>query len=114
MVAPHITGVTLDDGSLLPAQQMLAGAPSVLYDAVVVLVSDDGATTMASQPAAKGFVADAHAHKKIVGFVSAAKVMFEAAGLAPGLDDGYIDLGTKSAPAAFVTACRTLRHWTRP
>ena len=51
----------------LAAQQMLGGGPSVLYDAVAVVTSDEGATTLAGMPAAKDFVTDAHNHKKFIG-----------------------------------------------
>ena len=44
LIAPTITGATLDDGTLL-ADQMVGGGPSVLYDAVAVLASSAGASS---------------------------------------------------------------------
>ena len=113
VIAPRIGGVTLDDGSLLAAKQMIGGAPSVLYDAVVVLASRDYATGLTALPAARAFIADAHAHRKYVGFTPAATVLFAAAGLPSDLDGGYIDVSAKSGASAFVRACRSLRYWTR-
>ena len=63
VIAPAIGGVALDDGTALPADQMVGGGPSVLYDAVAILViARPGATALAAKPAAKDFVSDAHAH----------------------------------------------------
>jgi catalase len=41
IVAPKIGGVTLVDGSLLPADGQLAGTPSVPFDAVALVLSDE-------------------------------------------------------------------------
>jgi catalase len=114
VVAPTIDGVDLDDGSHLAAQQMVRGGPSVLHDAVAVITSDDGAKTLAAMPEAKDFVTNAHAHKKFIGFVAAAKPLFDAAGLGDRIDDGYVDLSARSAAKRFVEACRAVRMWERP
>jgi catalase len=114
VVAPTIDGVDLDDGSHLAAQQMVRGGPSVLYDAVAVITSDDGAKMLAVTPEAKDFVTNAHAHKKFVGFVAAAKPLFDAAGLGDRVDVGYVDLAARGAAKRFVEACRAVRLWERP
>ena len=114
VIAARINGVTLDDGSVLAADQIVAGAPSVLYDAVVVLVSSEHATELAALPAAKGFLADAHAHRKFVGHTVDARALFSAAGLPDELDGGFIDVTGRAGATAFVAACRALRYWTRP
>jgi catalase len=41
IIAPTVGGVVLDDGTRLAAQQKIDGGPSVLYDSVAVIVSDD-------------------------------------------------------------------------
>ena len=114
VVAPTIDGVDLDDGSHLAAQQMVRGGPSVLYDAVAVITSDEGAKLLAAMPEAKDFVTNAHAHKKFVGFVAAAKPLFDAAGLGDRVDEGYVDLSARGAAKRFVEACRAVRLWERP
>ena len=43
IVAPTVGGVELSDGKRVPADQKVDGGPSVLYDAVAVLVSVAGA-----------------------------------------------------------------------
>jgi catalase len=114
VIAPAIYGVDLDDGSHLPAQQMLGGGPSVLYDAVVVLASPEGAAALAELPAAKDFVTDAHAHKKFVGHTPTAEALFAAAGLSELIDAGYNDLTPRDASKQFIATCRQLRFWERP
>ena len=47
VVAPKIGGVTLAGGKSLAADHQLAGGPSILFDAVVVAASEQGAATAA-------------------------------------------------------------------
>lgn len=112
VVAPVVGGVTASDGSHVDAQQKVDGGPSVLYDAVAVLVADDAAGTLASDATVQEFVSDAHAHRKFVAYTPDAMPILEKVGVAEDRDDGWIDLTTDDA-AAFVEACRGLRHWTR-
>ena len=70
MVAAKIGGATGSDGSLVSADQKLDGAPSVLYDAVVMLASEPGAADLAGIPAARDFVTDAYAHCKFIGYTA--------------------------------------------
>ena len=113
MIAPAVGGVTHDDGSILPAQQMVGGGPSVLYDAVAVVTGPEGAATLAALPAAKDFVADAHDHGKFIGHTPDAAPLFAAAGLDPSGDAGYHTLGSKATVHTFLEACRDLRFWDR-
>ena len=71
-IAPWIGGVRTSDGTLIPAHQHVDGGPSVLYDAVAMLASAEGATALAADPAAKDFVTDAHAHGKFIAYDPAA------------------------------------------
>jgi catalase len=113
LVAPWIGGVTTSDGELVPAHQKVDGGPSVLYDAIAVLPSADGAAALAQDPAAKDFVTDAHAHGKFVAYHPDAVPLLQAAGVATDLDDGYIALDKRDAPATFIERCRALRFWDR-
>jgi catalase len=110
IIAPVVGGVDAGDGNHIVADQKLDGAPSVLYDAVVVLTTKDQAERLAHDSAARDFVTDAFAHKKFVGYVADAGPLFEATGLASMLDDGFVELGD---PATFVARCRDLRYWAR-
>jgi catalase len=114
LVAPKISGVTDSDGTHHPADQKVDGGPSVLYDAVAVLVSEDGAELLGAHAPALDFVRDAHAHCKFVAHTPEALALYSAAGLADELDDGYVELdGTRNAATAFVERCAQVRHWDR-
>lgn len=41
--APKVGGAELADGSMLVADKQLAGRPSMVFDAVAVILSDEGA-----------------------------------------------------------------------
>lgn len=112
VIAPQVGGVNSDKGKHIPAQQVINGGPSVLYDAVLVLTSEDGATSLAKIPEAKDFVNDAHAHMKFIGFTQAAKALFVAAALDNKMDKGWIDVDTCTAQS-FIKSLRSLRYWAR-
>jgi catalase len=112
IVAPAVGGVEASDGQRVPADQEIDGGPSVLYDAVVVLGLKRGTPPLASLPAARDFLTDAFAHGKFIGFTGGAAPLFEAAGLADLLDDGFADLGQLSA-GDFLSRCARLRFWPR-
>ncbi len=111
LIAPEVGGVNDSAGTLHPADQKLEGGPSVLFDAVAVLPSKDGAALLAKLPAARDFVADAFAHRKFVAYSSAASALFEKAGVS--LDEGLLPLNKAADAEEFVTACRKVRFWTR-
>jgi catalase len=114
LIAPKIGGIVASDKVLYPADQKIDGGPSVLYDAVAVIPSAQGAALLASNAAAKDFVNDAHAHCKFVGYSPNAVALFDAAGLTDLIDDGYVRLDAKKTTATnFFKACRALRHWPR-
>ncbi|HEY6814894.1 MAG TPA: catalase [Croceibacterium sp.] len=113
VIAPKIGGVTLADGTKVAAKHKIDGGPSVLFDAVAVLVSGEGAALLAKDAAAKDFVTDAFAHCKFIGIGAEAKPIFESAGIADDLDDACLPLANPADASAFVTAARALRHWSR-
>jgi catalase len=113
IVAPKIGGVKASDGSWIEAAQRIDGGPSVLYDAVALLASKDGAMALANNAAARDFVADAFSHRKFIGYVDAATPLFAKAGVSDNRDEGFIALKKPADCSAFITACRQLRHWAR-
>jgi catalase len=113
IVAPKVGGVQAGDGSWIEAKQKIDGGPSVLYDAIALLPSEEGAKLLAKEPAARDFVADAFAHMKFIGHTPAAAILFEKAGIAENRDEGFIALKGKDDCAAFVAACRQVRYWKR-
>jgi catalase len=113
VIAPTVGGVEAADGSRIEADEKLGGGPSVLYDAVAVLPSAEGASLLLSNGSAKDFVSDAFAHLKFVAYVNAALPLFEKAGIPGALDEGFIALNGPKGVAQFVAACRKLRLWQR-
>jgi catalase len=108
VVAPKVGGVTLADGSKLPADGQLAGMPSVLFDAIALVVSEDGCAELLKDSAATDFVAHAFAHLKAIGHADAALPLLEKANVEA--DEGVIDLS--GGMEDFVAQART-RLWKR-
>jgi len=105
IIAPKIGGAKLSDGSLLPADGQLAGTPSVMVDAIAVVLSEDGCALLLKEAAAVQFVMDAFGHLKGIGASDAAKPLLDKAGVEP--DEGVTGLGADFVPAA------SKRHWAR-
>jgi catalase len=111
LVAPTIGGVTDSGGTLHPAQQKVNGGPSVLYDAIALLLTEEGAAQLAGEATARDFVADAFAHAKFIGYVESAHPLLGRVGVTP--DEGFLVLDGQSAVTTFIALCRRLRHWPR-
>ena len=107
IVAPKVAGVTLADGSLLGADGQLAGTPSVLFDAVAVILSDEGAKALSMEAAAIDFVRDAFGHLKAIAVDKGGRALLKLANV--GQDAGIVDSGDARA---FVAAAKT-RQWER-
>jgi catalase len=113
LVAPAIGGVQASDGSLIPAGQAINGGPSVLYDAIALLVSEAGADALANNPAARDFIADGYAHAKYIGYAQAAAPLLKKVVGDAAMDAGFIALSVPKDAAVFVRQCRQLRFWER-
>jgi catalase len=85
----------------------------VLFDAVALLPSRDGAALLAKDAAARDFVSDAFAHCKFIGFTDEARPLLEKAGVLADLDDGCRVLATPNDAQGFIQACGQLRFWPR-
>lgn len=107
IVAPKVGGVTLADGSKLAADGQLAGMPSVLFDAVAIILSEDGVEEMSMESAAIDFARDAFGHLKAIAVDAGGKAFLDFAKV--GWDAGIVDAGDKDA---FIAAART-RQWDR-
>src|SRR5690554_3776510 len=111
VVAPTIHGVTTSDGSVLAADEKIDGGPSVLFDAVALLMTDNEADTLASHGPARDFVNDAFAHCKFIGYNKAARTLLKSAGLEEKVDAGCLTLDTPEQAANLVEQCQTGRYW---
>jgi catalase len=113
IVAPKISGVTTGSGKKLQADQALSGAPSIFFDAVALMPSQQGAGMLAKESAAVDWLRDAFGHLKIIGHVAAAAPVFAKASVEPDADAGVIALDGSKGVAAFVKAARQHRIWER-
>jgi catalase len=113
LVTPTIGGVHAADGTRYYGDGALAATPSVLFDAIAVIVSELGAQQLARQPAARDFVADAVAHKKFIAYSPAAEPLLRKFGGLEELDDGFIVLKGGAEAVSFLEKCRRLRYWDR-
>jgi catalase len=107
IVAPKLGGAKLADGKMLKADGQLAGTPSVLFDAVAVVLSKEGAKVLSKEGAAIDFVRDAFGHLKAIAIDAGGQALLQAAGVAP-------DAGVLAAheTAKFIAAAKT-RQWAR-
>ncbi len=111
LVGPRVSGISGDDGTVLDAQQAIAGGPSVLYDAVVLLPSQAGVEELARFPETRDFVADAFAHFKFIGAGAHAAPLLEAAGAE--VDGGVVSIDGARSVEEFLRRCRALRFFDR-
>ena len=107
IVAPKVGGVRLSDGKTRAADGQLAGTPSVVFDAVAVLLSDAGAAALGKEAAAIDFVRDAFGHLKGIAADAGGMRLLKAASIVR--DAGVVDA---SDPRAFVKVAMT-RQWKR-
>lgn len=91
-IAPKVGPLKLTGGERA-ADGQLAGSPSVLFDAVGMILAPDEAQRLASDAAALSFVMDAHAHLKAIGHCKGSQVILDRAGIRDGEGVGpYADL----------------------
>ena len=108
IVAPRIGAVKLKAGKLLAVDGQLAGTPSVIFDAVAVVVSKEGCAQLLADSAALDFVHNAFVHLKAIGFTAEAQPLLDKAGVVA--DAGVVDLA--GSTEAFLPPART-RQWER-
>lgn len=113
VIAPKVVGAKGSDGVLIPANEKIGGAPSVLFDAIAVLPSKEGGLMLAKDASTKDFMADAFAHCKYIGYASDAISILETVGVADNLDQACIELTNQKSAKAFIQAAAHLRFWDR-
>jgi catalase len=113
IVAPTIGGVIASNGKSVPANYQVNGGSSVLFDAVAILLSKEGAVRLQNEPAAKDFISDAFAHSKFIAYNDQARFLLEKAGVKPHQDQGLILLKQDQDVSNFINSCKQLRYWKR-
>lgn len=101
LIALKIGGVKLSSGNTRKVDGQLAGTPSVFFDAVAIILDEDGARELAIHGSAVQFVMDAFGHLKAIGRSRGAQSLLDNAGIEP--DEGITGLG-----ADFINAAQRL------
>jgi catalase len=107
IIALKAGGTKLADGSILAADGQLAGTPSVLFDAVAVILSDEGAKALSMESAAIDFVRDAFGHLKAIAVDQGGRALLKKANV--GQDAGVVETNDRDG---FIAAAKT-RQWDR-
>ena len=103
LIAPKVGGLEVKGGTL-KADGQLAGSPSVLFDAVALVLAPEAAARLCKEGAAVQFVMDAFGHVKTIGHDAGAKALLDKAGVEPDAGVVSLDQFAKVAPK---------RHWDR-
>ena len=107
IVAPKVGGAKLADGSHLKADGQLAGTPSVMFDAIAVILSSEGARLLSGESAAIDFVHNAFVHLKAIAVDQGGQELLQKANIAK--DAGIVE---NNDMAGFIAAAKT-RQWAR-
>jgi catalase len=114
IIAPTINGVAGGRGKRLKADQALNGAPSVLFDAVILALEDSAAGELALQSSAVDFVRDAFAHLKVIGHTPGASVLLAKAGIDDArAERGLVLLDAAQSAGTFVAQAKLGKVWER-
>ncbi len=103
LIAPKIGPIPVKGGSL-KADGQLAGSPSVLFDAVCMVLMPDQVEKLKKDAAAKAWVSDAYAHLKAIGHCPGSKAL---------LDHLHIEADAGVVPNEQFIKAAKLRYWDR-
>ncbi len=107
IVAPTSGEVRLSDDTSMKADGQLAGTPSVLFDAVALIVTEERAKVLVHESCAVDFVRDAFGHLKCIAADTGGQILLSATRV--WKDAGVVDA---TETEAFITAAAT-RQWDR-
>jgi catalase len=106
LVAPRL-GVKLDDGNRIDADGQLAGTPSMVFDAVAIVLSAEAGKRLAKNASAVDFARDAFGHLKAIAANEGGHEVLKAGNVKK--DAGVVDAGDAKA---FIQAAK-MRQWER-
>ena len=107
LVAVRLGNIKLSDGKSIDADGQLLGTPSLVFDAVAIVLSDEAGKKLAKEAAAVDFAGQAYAHLKAIAADAGAQAVLKAGGVAK--DAGVV---TAADTKAFIKAAKT-RQWDR-
>lgn len=98
---------TLTNGNRLKADGQLAGTPSIVFDAVALVLSAEAGQCLTQEAAAVDWVCNAFGHLKAIAADMGAQAVLQAAGVE--MDQGVVKVTDCNA---FIEAAKT-RQWSR-
>ena len=107
IVSLKVGGAKLSDGKQQAADGQLAGTPSLIFDAIAVVLSDAGAHDLTAEAAAVDFVRDAFGHLKAIAVDTGGQMLLKAAAI--DADAGVVKA---SDTAKFIKLAKS-RLWER-
>ncbi|MCA9108947.1 MAG: catalase [Planctomycetaceae bacterium] len=113
VIAPKAGPIETGNGKSISPDHFLAGAPSCLFDCVVLAPSADHVNDLVNEAAAVNWLRDAFAHLKIMGYTEAAITLFEKAQVALDADEGVVKVDASSSVEDFIDRARRYRIWER-
>jgi catalase len=111
LIGPHIGEVKSNSRVAITPNHAIAAAPSVLFDTVVIAVSETEIDTLKKQAAVLNFIRDAYAHLKVIGWTAASTPLLEIAGI--NIDDGVVEVDTSEGTIAYLDVAKKGRIWPR-
>ncbi|QDU80049.1 Catalase C [Polystyrenella longa] len=102
------------EGNEIIPDHFLSGAPSALFDSVVVAPTEDMAKKLADNPNAVDWIRMANAHLKVIGYTDQAMNLLKKSHIKPGQDEGIVLLDmSKNNFDDYLNAAKKHRIWDR-
>jgi catalase len=111
VIGPRVGDVVLSNGQKLLVHEKIDGAPSVLYDAIAILASQESIEALKDTPAWSSFFKDALAHGKYIAFASSTPNLAKDIKAGGDLKTQLVELGNEAHIVGFIEKCRELRAW---
>ncbi len=112
LIAPKIAAIKTSIGKEVVPNHFLDGAPSVLFDCIVVAPAAEQVKALVSEAAAIDWIRDAYSHLKVIGFNKASTAIFERASVETNADEGMVDV-SEADLKIFCAAAKKHRIWDR-
>jgi len=111
IIAPQVGRVKASNDKYFKADEKIGGGPSVLFDAVALLVTAEGAKSLAGDIGARDFISDAIAHRKFIAHTAAAVSLLELTTGMQAKPAQLVTLDNSQGIDEFIKRCRQLRSW---
>lgn len=112
VIAPNAGPIKDSDGNEVVPDDFLAGAPSALFDCIIVAPAEKRSATLIENRDAVNWVASAFKHLKVIGFTDSVSRMVEKADIELDADEGIVNVSSGKFDK-YVKAAKKHRIWSR-